>query len=225
MPTPERAPSRLVADPDVSTVEPGAEPEAPAETFADGPVPPVAEEHADLPHGDEAFERMWKAHPHNYLPEGSEYGANTDSPQVFADAGLPDYGNSCATRLSVMLNAIGEPITPAKAKAAGVARRPEYSHKTGLYYILAASEMWTYLTGTFRAPDVTFPPKGRYQDASEFDAGFDSGIRPAMAGKHGIIAFDKIFSYGGTGHVDLFDGEQQSDGGPYQSQRVLIWYV
>ena len=104
-------------------------------------------------------------------------------------------------------------------------RRPEYSAKTKHYYLLSASEMWTYLTATFRTPDQTFPPKGRYADEVAFQAGLKAEIKPALNGKHGIIAFDKIFGYAGTGHVDLFDGEQLSDGYLYDSQRVMLWFV
>jgi hypothetical protein len=99
-------------------------------------------------------------------------------------------------------------ITPAKPKAAGIARAPHYSKKTKQYYILSAAEMWTYLTKTFRPPDKTFPPRGRYKDADEYADAYESEIKPAIEGKHGIVAFDKIFTYGGTGHVDLFQGEQ-----------------
>src|SRR5204862_1273847 len=107
-----------------------------------------------------------------------------------------------------MHNNIGETITPAKCAAAGLTRKPHFSKKTKHYYILSAKEMWTYLTGAFRKPDVVFPPKGRYKDADEFATAYENEIKPAVAGKHGIVAFDKIFTYGGTGHVDIFQGEQ-----------------
>jgi hypothetical protein len=106
-------------------------------------------------------------------------------------------------------------------------RAPHYSKKTKQYYILSAAEMWGYLTKTFRPPDKTFPPRGRYKNADEYSDAYETEIKPAIEGKRGIVAFDKIFSYGGTGHVDLFQGEQTSDAGDtfYQSQRVLLWYI
>ena len=36
-----------------------------------------------------------------------------------------------------MLNDIGETITPAKAKAAGIERKPHYSAKSKMYYLLS----------------------------------------------------------------------------------------
>jgi len=174
--------------------------------------------------GDEAFEAMWAAHPHNYRDNPEE---NTSSEQVREDHGLPDsYENTCAIRLSIMLNGSGHTITPARTAAAGLARRPHYSAKTKQYYILSAKEMWTYLEKHFRRADVMFPHSGRFKDEEAFNEAFESTIRPAIQGAKGIVAFDKIFSYGGTGHVDLFDGESLSDaGGWYPSQRLHIWYV
>ena len=179
----------------------------------------------DLPKGEEGFDKMWEAHPHNYQADESQ---NTPSEELVSEHGLPDYvTNTCATRLSIMLNSIGETITPAKTKAAGIERKPTYSAKTKQYYIISAKEMWTYLSVYYRKPDITFPPNGkRYKDEAEFQAAFDKDVRPLLAGKKGIVAFDKIFTYSGTGHVDLFDGEGLSDSGTwYPSQRLLLWYV
>lgn len=178
-----------------------------------------------LPEGEEAFQQMWDAHPHNYLADDSE---NTSSEEVREEHGLPDYlQNTCAIRLSIMLNNTGFTITPQKTAAAGIARKPHYSKKTKQYYILSAKEMWTYLEKNFRSADVEFPPGGkRFKDAEEFSASFDSEIRPLLDGKSGIVAFDKIFSYGGTGHVDLFNGETLSDAGSwYQCQKLKLWYI
>jgi hypothetical protein len=159
--------------------------------------------------GEEAFQQMWDAHPHNYLTNGEE---NTSSEEVREEHGLPDYlQNTCAIRLSIMLNATGHTITPQKTAAAGLTRRPHYSKKTKQYYIVAAKEMWTYLEKNFRAADIEFPPGGkRFKDAEEFQSTF---------------AFDKIFTYGGTGHVDLFNGEQLSDGSWYACQKLKLWYI
>jgi Type VI secretion system (T6SS), amidase effector protein 4 len=179
----------------------------------------------ELPKGDEAFDKMWAAHPHNDGYGGEE---DTDSEEVRSEHGLPDYiDNTCAVRLSIMMNGIGETITPAKTKAAGIDRKPHYSSKTKQYYILAAREMWTYLSKYYRAPDVVFPPDGtRFADREAFMTSFDATVKPLLSGKKGIVAFDKIFGFGGTGHVDLFNGEALSDSGDwYPSQRLLLWYV
>ncbi len=121
----------------------------------------------ELPKGEEGFQGMWDAHPHNDGYGGAE---DTSSDDVRSEHGLPDYiDNTCAVRLSIMLNGIGETITPAKTKAAGIERKPHYSKTTKQYYILAAREMWTYLSKYFRAPDLSLPPGGkRYQNEEEF---------------------------------------------------------
>ncbi|HVV84509.1 MAG TPA: T6SS effector amidase Tae4 family protein [Kofleriaceae bacterium] len=179
----------------------------------------------ELPKGAEGFEQMWDAHPHNYQEDDSQ---NTSSDEVRDEQGLPDYlENTCAIRLSTMLNNTGHEITPAKTKAAGIARAPIYSKKTKHYYIVSAKEMWTYLQKNFRAADVEFPKGGkRFKDSEEFQAAFDSEIKPLLDGKQGIVAFDKIFSYGGTGHVDLFNGTSLSDASDwYPSQHIMLWYI
>lgn len=177
-----------------------------------------------LPSGDKGFEKMWDAHPHNYQADSSQ---DTSSEDVRSEHGLPDYlANTCAIRLSVMLNGIGQTITPASAKAAGLTRAPTYSKKTKQYYIVAASEMWQYLSKHFRKSDVAFPAKGTYKTEEEFQTAYDTTIKPIVQGRKGIVAFQKIFGYGGTGHVDLFDGETLSDAdGWYPSTRIELWYI
>jgi hypothetical protein len=174
--------------------------------------------------GEDVFQQMWEAHPHNYMSDDEQ---NTSSEEVREEHGLPDYlENTCAIRLSIMLNATGHTITPQKTAAAGLTRKPHYSKKTKQYYIVAAKEMWTYLEKNFRAADVEFPPGGkRFKDAEEFQSTFDSTVKPLLDGKQGIVAFDKIFTYGGTGHVDLFNGEQLSDGSWYACQKLKLWYI
>lgn len=173
------------------------------------------------------FEEMWAAHPHNYLPDESQ---NTSSADVNKAQGWdPDqWANTCAIRMSVMFNTIGGAykITPAKAKAAGIKRsRVFYSRKTKWYYLLAAREIWQYCTAHFGKPHQTWPPSGRFQDEAAFNASFGKDIEPVVSGKRGIVAFDKIFGYSGSGHVDIFDGPQLSDGSWYPSKRVMVWYV
>ncbi len=177
-----------------------------------------------LPQGKEGFDKMWAAHPHNYQDDPSQ---NTESADLLEEIGLPTNWNTCAIRLSIMLNKLGLTITPAKVKAAGIVRRPYYSRKTKQYYILSAKEMWTYLSKNFRKADAIFPAAGKtYKDAQAFRAGFEKDIEPIVKARKGIVAFEKIFGYGGTGHVDVFDGLTLSDAPNwYPSMRVHLWYV
>lgn len=170
------------------------------------------------------FQRMWEAHPHNFQADAAQ---NTSSPEVNATHGLPSWmDNTCAIRISVMLNETGDEISPARATAAGLRRAPRYSRATGKYYIVAASEMWRYLQHTFRAPDLVFPTTGTYRTRQSFQRAFDSEIKPLLAGRKGIVGFEKIFGFSGTGHVDLFDGETISAAKEwYPCQRLRIWTV
>jgi type VI secretion system (T6SS) effector Tae4 (amidase) len=179
-----------------------------------------------LGQGEEAFQTLWSAHPHNYQAEDAP-DRSTDDDEVRDEHGLPDYmDNTCAIRLSVMLNGSGHRITPAKAKAAGLSRAPSYSRKTRQYYIIAAREMWQYLERHFRQEDVSFPPDGRFADEEAFLDAYETTIKPVVAARKGIVAFDKIFGYGGTGHVDLFDGEKLSDApGFYPCQKLRLWFI
>ena len=100
-----------------------------------------------LPKGEAGFAKMWRAHPHNYQEDVTQ---DTTSEALRAQHGLPDYiTNTCAVRMSIMLNGIGETLLPANTTTAGIARRPHYRPNTRLYYLLAAQEMWTYLTNHF----------------------------------------------------------------------------
>ena len=170
------------------------------------------------------FQGMWDAHPHN---NASSQNTNISSPDVLNDQGLPaSFGNTCAIRLSVMLNGTGNAITPEKAAAAGLARAPTRSTKTNQYYILAASEMWQYLSSQFRQPDAIFPETGTYANAAAFQTAFDATIKPLIAARKGIVGFEKIFGFSGTGHIDLFDGETLSDSASwYPCKRLRLWYI
>lgn len=175
-----------------------------------------------LPEGKEGFEKMWAAHPHN----NPEDDPDTASADLNRSLGFPEDWNTCAIRMSVMFNQIGLTITPAKTAAAGIKRKPSFSRKTKQYYILAASEMWQYIQKNFRKADVIFPKAGRYRNAREFENAFDQDIRPVVRARKGIVAFEKIFGYQGTGHVDLFDGEKLSAAGTwYPCERLHLWYV
>ena len=159
------------------------------------------------------FEKVWAAHPHNYQADWSQ---NTDSSDLQVQQGWdPDqYSNTCAIRMSVMFNKLGGKysLTREKAKAAGIdPRRLPYSRKTGWYYILSAKELWTYVSHWGGQAHVEFPARGRYKSAGEFERDFDDKIRPVVEGKQGLVAFDKIFGYSGTGHVDVFNGMNLSD--------------
>ena len=172
---------------------------------------------ARLPSDVQGFERMWRAHPH--VSELSE-----DIREVH---GLPDYlQNTCGVRFSIMLNETGHAITPAKAAAAGLPRRPHYSKKTKQYYIVSAKELLDYLTQTFRPADRTFPASGKYASPEEFEQELESTIKPLIRERKGIVVFEKIFSYDGTGHVDLFDGETLSASTTwYSCTRLHLWYL
>lgn len=177
-----------------------------------------------LPAGPEGFDKLWDAHPHNYQQDESKNTASTD---LLDEQGLPGWiANTCACRLSTMLNESGYLITPEKTKAAGLQRPPTYSKKTRHYYILAAAEMWTYLSKNFRKADQEFPQGGAFKNADDFQAAFDKDIKPIVSARKGIVAFETIFSYGGTGHVDLFSGEALSDSPSwYPSKRLHLWYI
>jgi len=172
------------------------------------------------------FEAMWKAHPHNNGSAASVSAATVNTNQGWD----PDqYANTCALRISVMLNTLGgeHKITRDKAVAAGIPKgRVFYSSKTKWYYLLAANEMAQYIAHHQGKPSVSFPAGGRFKDADAFEADFDAKIAPAVAGKKGFVFFDRIFGYSGSGHVDLFDGTTLSAASHwYASQALKVWYV
>lgn len=197
------------------------------------------------PQGEEAFASMWENHPHNYLPDASQ---NTDSGDLNEELGFKrdQFANTCALRLSTMLNRMGGEyaITVDKAKAAGL----DKMRQGGLYLprakdpktesqddrvIVSAREMWTYLEHHMGKPDQVWPPTGRNLKRKDAEAAA-AEVEAAVQGKKGFIAFDNLqlqdengqFSgYGGSGHVDIFDGGQLSDGSFYPAQRILVWYV
>lgn len=186
-----------------------------------------------LPTGDDGFDKMWEAHPHNYQDDESE---NTSSDEVREEEGLPAYlENTCAIRMSVMLNNLGGSyaITPKKVKSAGIKRAPWKGKKQAdgsrEYFIVSAKEMWTYLDKYYRSADVMFPASGKFANEEEFNQAWEEGdnpIKDLVGSKKGIVAFEKIFGYGGTGHVDLFNGLNLSDASDwYPSQKLHLWYV
>ncbi|MSP72563.1 MAG: DUF4157 domain-containing protein [Myxococcales bacterium] len=182
---------------------------------------------ADIPL-PKKFDKMWEAHPHNYMADEKD---NTSSDQVNQDQGWnPDqYGNTCAIRLSVMWNKLGGnyKLTRERGANAGLkADRMPYSKKTGFYYILSAKEMWLYMSANFGAPHQSWPKSGAFKDSADFQKNFDSTIKPVVSARKGVVAFDKIFGYSGTGHVDIFDGEKLSDSPSwYGCQRLKVWYI
>lgn len=174
------------------------------------------------------FQKVWDAHPHNYQEDSDK---NQSSSDLLVQQGWsPDaYSNTCAIRLSIMLNKLGGDlkITKEKAKAAGLdPGRIPYSKKTGWFYILSAKEMWTYLTKYAGQPHQQWPNGKRFKTSDEFQTTFDRDIEPVVAGKRGIVAFDKIFGFSGTGHVDVFDGTHLSDAPNwYPSESLKVWYI
>jgi hypothetical protein len=186
--------------------------------------------------GEEDFAKMWAAHPHNYMDDSSQ---NTSSAALIQELGLKDSDapNTCALRMSTMFNRLGggHELTVEKAKAAGLDKMrvgglymPKVTDKKSAgsedRVLLSAKEMWTYIEKERGKPDLVFPPTGRYANEEEAKAGAKA-VEAAITGKKGFIAFDKIFGYGGSGHVDLFDGNSFSDGSLYSAQQTKIWFV
>lgn len=187
--------------------------------------------------GEEDFARMWENHPHNYQNEASE---NTDSDSLVAQLGMApgSVPNTCALRMSTMMNRMGGNIglTTGKGKEAGL----DKMRQGGLYMpsvkdpetasnqdrvILSAKEMWTYIEKHRGKPDLTWPPRGRFKTQEEAEKGAQE-VEAMVGGKKGFVAFDKIFGYGGTGHIDLFDGTLLSDANSwYPSECIKLWYV
>ncbi len=174
------------------------------------------------------FEQMWEGHPHNNADANDE---NTASSQVNEDQGWDpgQYANTCAVRLSIAFNKMGGDFKITRKKAAQAGLKPQrlpYSRKTGFYYILSAREMWEYCEYWCGKANVEFPSRGYYKDSEDFNRRYDEEIKKAVEGKRGIVAFNKIFGYSGTGHVDMFDGEKLSDAyNWYPSRQVKIWYM
>lgn len=221
------APPQPVATPGAATAPgatPAAKPATPATTSAPSAGPPGSK-NGGLP---QDFQKMWDVHPHNYQKDETQNTKSSDL-QVAQGWSPEQYSNTCAIRLSVMFNQLGGAlkITREKAKAAGLdPGRIPFSKKTGWYYILSAKEMWTYMSMHCGKPHAEFPAKGRFADDVQFQEKFDTEVAPMVAGKKGIVAFDKIFTFSGTGHVDLFDGMKLSDANTwYPSQALKLWFV
>ncbi|MCO4761168.1 MAG: peptidoglycan-binding protein [Myxococcales bacterium] len=174
------------------------------------------------------FEAAWDAHPHNYQDDASQ---NTASDDLQEEQGWDphQYSNTCAIRLSVMFNKLGGKfkLTRDKAEAAGLDRRRlPYSRKTGWYYILSAREMWLYMEHWGGKPHDEWPRRGYYSSANKFDEGFKKDAEEKVSGRKGIVAFNKIFGYSGTGHVDVFDGMNLSDADSwYPCKQLKVWYI
>lgn len=187
--------------------------------------------------GEEAFAEMWDKHPHNYQDDPSQ---NTSSDDLVEELGMAEGSvpNTCALRMSTMMNRMGGDISLTKemGKEAGL----DEMRRGGLYMpkvddketlsekdrvILSAREMWTYWEKHRGPPDFVWPDDGRFKTAEEAEKGAEE-VEKVASSKKGFVAFDKIFGYSGTGHVDLFDGAKLSDAGKwYPSQRIMLWYV
>ena len=192
--------------------------------------------------GEQDFEKMWANHPHNYQADASQ---NTSSDALRTELGLKesDASNTCALRMSVMFNRLGggHELTHEKGRAAGLDKMrdaglymPKINDKqtanTNDRAILSAKEMWTYIEHKRGRPDLVFPAPGsgrsdRYKTEEDARQGVEE-LKKQLTGKKGFIAFDKIFGYSGSGHIDLFDGQTLSDAGDfYPSQQIKIWFV
>ncbi len=187
--------------------------------------------------GDEDFEAMWAAHPRNNYESEHE---NTDSGDLIKQLGLPEGSvpNTCALRLSTMLNRMGGnlTLTTDKGRQAGL----DKMRSGGLYMprvkdelqdgkdgrvVLSAREMWTYIEKFRGKPDFEWPARGRFKTEEEAIEGAKH-VESVAAGQRGFVAFDKIYGYGGTGHVDIFKGTELSAAKSwYPSQSIKLWYV
>jgi len=187
--------------------------------------------------GEEDFARMWENHPKNYQ---DDYSQNVDSEALVAQLGMApgSVPNTCALRMSTMMNRMGGNLglDETKGRQAGLhqmragglympsVKDPE-SESNKDKVILSAKEMWTYIEKHRGKPDVTWPPRGRFKTQEEADKGA-AEVEAMVAGKKGFVAFDKIFGYGGSGHIDLFDGPQLADSSSwYPSECIKLWYV
>lgn len=197
------------------------------------------------PQGEEAFAEMWEAHPHNYLDDSSQ---NTASGDLNKTLGFSEgqFKNTCALRMSTMLNRMGGEfqITYEKAKAAGLGETRESgmylpralneeSGKRSDRVIVSAKEMWIYMKHQFGKPDQMWPKRGRNLKRTDAEKSMQE-CKAAVAGKKGFITFDnlqlqdengKYSGYAGSGHVDIFDSGQLSDGDFYPCQSISVWYV
>ncbi len=195
-------------------------PQPAAERPTNLPMPgSLSRDEQEVPGVDDPFGRMWNAHPHNHQ---SDDALNTSDDQLAKSLGFNRSWNTCAIRISIMLNAIGQPVTPERCAAAGL-RAPWRSPKTGLYYLLSASDVGTYLEANLRKADVEIGP---YANTKQDHALRNEELRTHLEGKRGIIQFDKVFTFEGTGHVDLFFGMRLSDA-PflYAAKTTRLWYV
>jgi len=174
------------------------------------------------------LEAMWAAHPHNYQANEEE---NTSSTEVNESLGWDPYRyeNTCAIRMSIMLNELGGNYKISRTKAAQAGLDPKrvvYSKKTKSYYILSAREMWEFVTFWFGKPSKQFPASGSYKNEEAFNKAWEDEISAYVSTGKGFVAFQKIFGYSGTGHVDIFDGTSLSDASNwYPSKRLALWLV
>ena len=197
---------------------------------------------------EEDFQKMWAAHPHNYMDDSSQ---NTSSAELNKELGFKEdeFENTCAVRMSTMFNRLGGDfkISRQKAKEAGLDKLREKglympraddpkTPEDADYLILSAREMWTYMQHHEGNPSKTFPGRGRNVKREDGEKSAQEA-KTYASGKKGFVAFDKLRlkvkqgdkwvwqGYRGTGHVDLFDGTKLSDGSWYAAQRIMLWDV
>ncbi len=171
--------------------------------------------------------QLWTAHPHNYQTNASD---NTPSSELYIQQGWASdrYANSCAIRMSICLNRLPNgKISKTKAISAGIPRnRVVYSSKTRWYYLVAASEITTYIMYVYGSPYIKFPRnKNAYIDEADFNNDYKTNIEPFISKYTGIVCFEKIFGYSGTGHVDVFNKTLLSDAPGWDPCKKLRFWL
>jgi hypothetical protein len=187
--------------------------------------------------GEDDFDAMWEAHPRNNPYGGSK---NVSTPELVRQLGLPEGSvpNTCALRMSTMLNRMGGDMTVTSNK--GIQAGLHEMRAGGLYMphvrdelqdgkagrvILSAREFWVYLEKHRGKPDYEWPSRGRFTTPEAAEEGAKH-VEDVASSKAGFVAFDKILTYSGTGHVDIFKGKELSAASSwYHSQKYKLWFV
>lgn len=132
--------------------------------------------------------QLWRTFPdHRRFPTLKDLyehlGGNTVN-NIY-QLGFGPNGNTCASRISVALNASGAPINPAL-----VPKNKRLSTASGQHIIFNVTQLRQYLLTTLGKP--------QFDKVSPYDDSFK--------GKRGIVAFSVNWN-GATGHIALFNGQ------------------
>lgn len=106
-----------------------------------------------------------------------------------AFVGNPNYGNTCAVRMSLALLKSGHEVNPGSHRIlAGAYKGKRLQVNMSKLADLLAEDRWFGRPETLSSPDVS----------------------AALAARRGIIAFHGIPGYAGGGHIDLIDTNSAS---------------